>query len=492
MVTRHALPAALVALGLLVGAQAAQAQNITLKTVPVPTGEQFLLFPSQALGMGSAGIAYDDHEGRPFANPAIRLEGPDRIRLFVVPTFYGEANEWVGGRTLPMAALFTGDRMHGGVALALQQVQDRRALGGWPLAEGPGSSIREDPSNTYLFATVGGRVTDRFSTGVSAFRASLGAVDGVNMLYGRARSIEQDGTLSEVRFGFAGDLGEERTLEGTITTTRVDMVHRVGYIDWFWEGPPGQQPPVVREWEEKNEDYTISWGTRLRYTQPMGEGSRLGLILAGTTKDHPKIPNYNVVDIPRDPGNSAVFNLGIGATQSEEGATLSMEVVFEPGRSHTWAYADTVIALPSGASLQEGDKTVDNQFRFMNWNVGVGFERELERTGWQIGMRVRQINYTLDQENFLAERRRDTRESWMEWTPSWGALLKLGDMELRYAGRFTAKGWPEMQWFGFARGDDVMVSSPGVDFVVGPTGPVNIPSYRVTTHRITASVPFGR
>src|SRR5687768_17153191 len=99
------------------------AQNITLKTVPIPTGEQFLLFPSLRLGMGSVSIALDDSVAAPFANPARRLaEG--RARVYATPTFYGETNQSVGGRSLPIAALFAGERFQGGFAVALQQVND--------------------------------------------------------------------------------------------------------------------------------------------------------------------------------------------------------------------------------------------------------------------------------------------------------------------------------------------------------------------------------
>ncbi len=481
-------------LAVLLSFGAAEAQNIVLKTVPIPTGEQFLLFPGRALGMGSVSIALDDPHGLPFSNPAHRFQSGDPVRFFIAPTFYGESDQWVGGRTLPISGLVTGERFHGGFGIAVQQVRGRERFGNWPFFGGTGSNIQEDPSNRYLFGTVGARLTDRFSAGVSVLHATLGAVDGVNMLYGRARSIEQDGTVDELRFGFLGDLGEGRRVDGTITRTGVDMVHDVGYMEWEWGDPfvGPQQPPIVTEWQERNEDFTVSWGSRVRYSWPMGEISRVGLILGGTTKDHPKIPNYNVVDIPRDPGNSAVFNLGVGASQTDGGTTIAMEFVFEPGRSHTWAWAEEAIELPSGAELQPGDKTVDNQFRFSNWNLGVGFDEEGERMGWQFGLRVRQINYSLDQHNYLAEEHRDTRESWMEWTPSLGARLKVGGMELSYMGRFTAKGWPGFNWFG---GQDVQIadaSGPGVDFVVGPTGPVSLPSYRVTTHRLTASFPFGR
>jgi hypothetical protein len=479
-------------LGLFPGA--AQGQNIVLKTLPIPTGEQFLLFPSRTLGMGSTTLAVDDRDALPFTNPALRLSGDDPARLYATPTFYGETNRWVGGRSLPLAALVRGERIHGGFAIAVQQVQDRRRgwWGPWG-TDGGDRSIQEDPSNTYVLGTVGARLTDRWSIGVSGLHATLGAVDGVNMLYGRARAIEQDGTLSEVRLGFAGDLGAGRALDATITTTRVDITHDVRYTEWVWDPANWTEPPVQLDWTEVNEDHTITWGTRIRYTQPVGEVSRLGLLLAGSTKNHPKIPNYNVVDIPRDPGNSAVFNFGIGTSRTEDGATLALEAIFEPGRSHTWALAEEVIPLPSGAELQPGAKTVDNQFRFRNWSLGIGFEQEIRRFDLQLGLRVRQVNYSLDQHNYLAEVRRQTRESWMEWSPSWSGLARLGAMEFRYAGRFTAKGWPDggMVWWGGTRFAAGLDAGTGVDFVVGPTGVVNIPAYRVTTHRFSVSVPFG-
>lgn len=485
------------ALGAALPPAPAAAQNIVLKTVPIPTGEQFLLFPSSTLGMGSPGVALDDEVGLAFSNPAHRLPGPERGRVFAAPTFYGETNGWVGGRTLPMLALVRGERLHGGVGVAVQQVQDRQGWRcGWGCPVSSESSlIQGDPSNSYLFGTVGVRLGDVLTVGVSGLRASLQAVDGVNMLYGRAWSIEQDGSLTELRLGAVAELGRDRRLDGTITRTHVDLTHDVGYVEWVWPDveDPWNYEPTVLEWTEVNEDHTITWGTRLRYTQPLDDATRVGLVLGGSTKAHPKIPNYNIVNIPRDPGNSAVFNLGVGLSRQEAGSTMAMEVVFEPGRSHTWAFADTATTLPSGAILEPGDKTVDNQFRFMNWHVALGFDRELGRFGLQLGLRVRQIGYSLDQEHYLEEVRRETEESWMEWTPSWGGRAAFGGMSVRYDGRFTARGWPDGPMFGWG-GVDVMAvadASPGVDFVVGATGPVNIPAYRVTTHRLTLSVPFG-
>ena len=46
------------------------AQLISLKTVPVAAGDQFLIVPSQNLGMGGVSIALNDALLDPFVNPA--------------------------------------------------------------------------------------------------------------------------------------------------------------------------------------------------------------------------------------------------------------------------------------------------------------------------------------------------------------------------------------------------------------------------------------
>jgi hypothetical protein len=463
------------------------AQHISIKTVPVPTGEQFTIFPSRSMGMGDVHIAVDDPQLDPFWNPS-RGSKSDELRLYVVPTFYGETNNWVSGRTLPLAAVVPGRRFFGAAAFALQQLGDTRRTGGW-FAE-PGSSVIRDnsSSNVYVFGSLGAKLAERTALGVSAYRVDLEAVDGVNMLYGNSLAVEQGGDLTEFRAGALHDFGAERLLDVVVLTSRLDMRHTVHYGEW---GPGWNE---LRRWSELEEDRTITWGAQLRYGQPVADGARLGLLFTGNTKAHPKIPNYNVVNIPRDPGNSAMFNVGVGISNTSGPAIIGVDVIYEPGRSHTWAYADTVTATPSG-SIPIGGKTVDNQFRFSNWTVGVGLNREGARYGLQAGLRLKETRYTLDQQNFLTETRRNTRESWMEWTPSWSGILKFAEFDLRYTGRFTAKGWPDTMWgwgWGWVAGDRAMASPGGVDFVVGPTGPVWLPEYRVTTHRVTLSVPFGR
>ena len=98
-----------------------EAQVIALKTVPLATGDQFLLHPSERLGMGGVSIALDDMLLDPFINPA---KGAliDESVLLGTPTFYRISNENGAGRSLPFTALFRSDGMFGAISFALQQL----------------------------------------------------------------------------------------------------------------------------------------------------------------------------------------------------------------------------------------------------------------------------------------------------------------------------------------------------------------------------------
>ncbi|MDP9352853.1 MAG: hypothetical protein M3P51_15125, partial [Chloroflexota bacterium] len=118
------------ALSLLLAALAAPAESqlISLKTVPIASGEQFLLAPARSLGMGGVSIAVQDTLGDPFVNPAkgSRVEG---IALFGSPAVYSISGNG-GGRTVPAGVLAGGGRWFGGGLLAFQQIENPRFGGG--------------------------------------------------------------------------------------------------------------------------------------------------------------------------------------------------------------------------------------------------------------------------------------------------------------------------------------------------------------------------
>ncbi|MDH3568790.1 MAG: hypothetical protein OER89_01245, partial [Gemmatimonadota bacterium] len=101
---------------------AAAAQVISLKTIPVAAGDQFLLFPSDKLGMGGVAIALDDSLLDPFINPAkgARLS---ESRVFAAPTFYSMSQNAGSARSLPVGVLFRSGRAFGGGMAALQQLK---------------------------------------------------------------------------------------------------------------------------------------------------------------------------------------------------------------------------------------------------------------------------------------------------------------------------------------------------------------------------------
>src|SRR5467141_2480883 len=65
----------------------ARAQLIPIKTIPIAQGDQFQIFPTNNLGMGSVSIALADSLNDPFVNPATGTRVRS-ARFFGTPTIY--------------------------------------------------------------------------------------------------------------------------------------------------------------------------------------------------------------------------------------------------------------------------------------------------------------------------------------------------------------------------------------------------------------------
>jgi len=190
----------------------ASTQIISIRTVPIAQGDQFQIFPSSNLGMGSVSIALPDSLQDPFVNPATgaRLRAG---RFISAPTVYSLSQNAGGGRSLPLAALGRAGSWYGGLALALQQVEPSRAPafngGGFvalprsdvALVQGiPGPDTRAH-GNQYVFAMAGKVLPNRFSLGASVLWSGLHALDGVDLLYAGSRRVEQHGHTLDARLG---------------------------------------------------------------------------------------------------------------------------------------------------------------------------------------------------------------------------------------------------------------------------------------------------
>ncbi len=470
------------------------AQVISLKTIPVAAGDQFLLFPSDRLGMGGVGIALDDDLLDPFVNPAkgARLS---ESRIFAAPTFYSMSQNAGSARSLPVGVLFRSGSAFGGGMAALQQLKAGDQVF-WPgpfferTVLPPDALSRRSATNKYVFLTLGTVLPGDMALGASTFLSDLNAVDGVEHLYAMASSIEQSGSTQDFRIGLTKSFGGGRTLEAVLVHNRFDMDHDVAYVEWVvvdttnWIWEP-------RERIENNLDKTRTWGAHLGYVQPVGRsGWRVGGILTANRKSHPKIPNYELVNIPRDPGHSTAFDIGIGIAKTAGNLTFGLDLVYEPATSDTWAEAaDTVITV-SGDSILPGGKTIENAFRHSNAYVSVGVSQAIGPAAFQLGLHIRAYDYHLDQWDNVTETTRRQDEQWMEWVPSWGARLRIGEAELRYMGRITTgTGRPGVAWTPTAesRFFDAALAN---DIVVAPGGPLTLQDVTVTTHQLSVSLPI--
>lgn len=477
------------------------AQLISLKTAPVAAGNQFLLFPSRNLGMGGVSIAVEDPLADTFVNPAKGARLTD-VHFFGAPTFYNVSDNQGAARTLPLGTVFGGGKWFGGISLAVQQLQAAEPpvfFGVQPtvFVEPGGEAIYYSPlkeqnaNNFYISGILGTRLPGSdISLAAGLFWAELEAVDGVDLLYPRSQDIRQYGHSADFRVGISAELSGHHSFEALLLYNDFDMTHDVAYlksVPLFGENDFFQGIQV-----ERNLDRTYTWGMHFGYTLPLpGEEWRMGGILTANRKTHPKIPNYELMNIPRDPGESYAFNIGAGVSRMVDGAVVfGADFIFEPAWSHTWAEAAEPLQTPGGKTIFPGQKTVDNRFTFSNWKLRIGIGEQGESFGLQLGMQVSQYRYWLEQTNFVEEIKRKQKEYWYEWTPGLGLRWKFSRFELQYTGQLTlGTGRPGIASSGVVRTASE-IGALGNDFLIAPSGELALDEAILLTHQISVVIPL--
>lgn len=484
-------------------AAAAPAQLIPIRSVPVSQSHQFDLLPSYTMAMGGVSIAVQDSLLDPFRNPATgaRL---GTARFFASPGVYSVSSRAGAGRTLPLGALMKAGSWHGGISVALQEVDFSQATGfqvfplSCPACEAEGIDFgppERSHGNTYAFAMLGKELSSAgLSLGGSVMWSGLSAVDGVDLLYANSAQIKQYGHSVDLRLGALKEWTGDRSLEAVVVHNRYRMTHDVSYIDTFWD--PGTQQFMQRPRLERNLDRTTTWGLHLAYEHPIpAPGWRLGWIGTVNRKSHPKIPNYEIMNIPRDPGHSSAFNLGIGISRTHKASTFGIDAIYEPIWSHTWADSEDPIETIRGDTIAPGGMTIENHFRFSNALLRMGFDQQFPLgdsstvAGLQLGLAVREIHYWLDQQDHVQITARSQEERWVEWSPTWGLSVRFSELELRYRGRVTnGTGRPGVLP-DIQRGN-LDVASAGGDVLIAPSGPLTLTDVRVITHQFSISLPL--
>ena len=416
------------------------AQVIPLRTVPVASGEQFLMLPSATMGMGGVALAVDDTLADAWTNPA-KGALVSETAFLGSPTYYGISSNGGGGRTFPIAALGAGSTLFGGGALALQQIEDGGPEDvfwgnpgwGWSTPRRISDSFSR---NLYASGFVGVRLGSAWAVGVGGSAASLDAMDGVDLLYAGSDRIEQSGSTQDVRVG-AYHTGERDRMELLLLHSRVSMEHDVTWTDWVLD--PNTMSLVPEQRMEKNEDRGRTWGAHLAWDRDLSApGWRVGASGTVNRKSHPKIPDYQIQNIPRDPGLTWAYEAAVGFARSTGATTFGLDIALQPIWSETWQEADTADVTASGGALQVGDRSIENDFFFTNVMLRSGLGHDVGRATLQAGLEVRSYAYALEQVDHVEDAYREQDEAWMEWTPTFGLALRFSELEVRYAGRVTS------------------------------------------------------
>jgi hypothetical protein len=456
------------------------AQVVTPKTVPIRQDNQFAIFPSTRAGMADAGIALDDTLADPFGNPAKATSIRTSV-VFTSPFAHGVSAGRGGGTTLPIGGFVTGGNWVGGGVLAIQQLNH---VG----TQGFGNRTT---SNQYANAVLARRFANGFSVGGSAYVAALNAVDGVDLLYQGNDRLLQQGSLFDARLGVTKSWARKR-FEAEVVHSRTDIDQDVHYTRTVFSP---SSPPATTTREDHNIDKTLIWSGHTQYTQAFADsGWRVAVLATGSRLSHPKIPNYQIQNIPRDPGTTWGFNFGLGLARTIGRTTVGIDVVEEPMAADTWGTAERDTAIVGGGIIAAGGRTVSNRFMFANSHVRVGMDHDFasddpdNKFGVQLGLGAYSINYRLHQTNHVQRTERWQDEGWTEWTPTFGLRWTRKTFTIHYTYRRTCGPGSCVD---FAMGDKITIppaSTGGV--IAAPSSPLNINGGTAHSHRLLLVVPI--
>lgn len=469
----------------------ARAQTITPRTVPVLMSEQFELLPAVRAGMASVTIALNDELLDPFSNPAMARRVPAQVSI--APYVFNLSASGVGARTLPVSGTGSFGQWAVGGLVATQQLDRARPLFNATLNE-------RTASNRYLQGLVARQLNAGTSVGLSAYWSDLDAEQGIDQLYAGSDRIGQRGTAGDVRLGLVREWKGSRVLELVALRSHFDMTHEV-HFPQFQRWTPPNVVTVVPERAETYRDRTITWGTHVNYSQPIGdEGWRVGFVGTVNRMSHPGIPDYRIGDmitVPRDPGHTWAYNAGVGLAHEVGRTTLAADLIVEPMFSTTWAEAARDTVTVRGAMLLRGAHTVNNDIRFFNMAYRFGLAHDwpsadsLSSVGIRLGLRTHETSYRLRQWDLVRDTSRVQDEHWMEWTPTFGFRLSAPGLEFNYTLTMTCGAGGDA-CLPFPSGDDVSVVAPTPGGVIAsPTDAIRYNAGRATLHRFAFTLRGG-
>jgi hypothetical protein len=501
---RHPARLALVlATSLPVALDAARAQVIAVKTAPIADGGQFTFFPSANLGMGGVSIALPDSTLDPFTNPAklARLGG---TRVFGAPTFFTVTRKAGGGLTLPLGTSYARGAWFTQLMVAMQDV-DRAGNGNTPvfaptaLAASSTDVVttvddrKKSRENRYVHGLLGRRLGRGVSVATSASWWRLNAIDGVELFYPTSQGIRQQGQAFDLRLGLLTEMSRGQSVEAVVVHNRMAMTQDVAFADAFWD--PTLRQFTIRSRLDPNADETDTWGLHVAYLRPLADSTwRVGAMLTGNRISQPRVPRYDLPQVPADAGRAHAYDIGAGMSRTIGVWTMGFDAIYEPIWSRSWVLADAATDARDGSPIDAGAKTLDSRFRFHNGIARLGFGMAIPMAKGQsltleTGGQLRAIRYRLEQRDLVQQSNSASTQHWNEWTRSWGLSYKLAGAAMHYRGNLTTgasrPGFDDTGNVVFATPD----SRPGFFGSSVPFG-LRFGKVRTTTHQISFSVPL--
>lgn len=463
-------------LALLITSGAAFSQGIAVKTVPLLSTDQFSLVPSFRDDMGGVSIAIRDGVPDLFINPG-KFDSTTRTHWFTAPRlnhwgfsqetttrFPGThpSNSLVENQasssifSLPVGLFLRGHRLYSGAMFAIQSL----TANNW-------QSIHFNAIN-YPVAWFGGCYLPalKLAIGAGVNYVRIGGIDGVYQLYPNARRLSQEGSARQFRLGFSGKWN--------------------GNDQWSLLGSRYFFNILQTEQNIENRDQHNGWLVQLDYIKTMSQELALGFLFTADWRHHPKIPEYPLAGIPRDPGNTHAFNFGLGLKWQNEVTLIGLDMIYQPIDVKTWAEAATDMELWDGRIIRKGDVTMRNDYQFHNRILRSGVQvKPMSWLSLATGAQVQIYQYDYYQNDFInrVERTGKPQRQWSEVTWTNGIKFTTGKFEIFCSTRMQiGAGLLERQWLGWWFAESTAMDFARADFFIPPTIPLNVNPVIYYTH----------
>lgn len=475
-------------------------QALPVKTVPLLTMEQFIMTPSYRIGMGGVSIAVDDELGDAFANPA-RMPALGRNLYFLAPRYNGWtlsqlprlffpvlepiANLEGGFRSSSLVAIPTGLLKQSGPEAGLKSAVALSVAPEWLRyhdgSDWSGSILHFNALNLPFMAlsaleipgitglSIGGGVQGVFVKGV----------DGVGMLYSGASSLEQSGYLLSGRVGLYQRGRRGGQLDVLVAGHSFGVQHKAKY-----DGGGSVS----------NNDENYGLKAAAAYDRPLGGGYRAGMTMEWSWRYHPKIPDYPLSGVPRDPGITRALDLGLGLSRQDDETLMAVDAIFERVDGRTWVAAESSTKRDDGSIIARGEPVLWNNYLFTNGLLRLGVETRLrEDLRVQLGSQIRtyRVDYTRKDEITGDELFVKRQGQWGELVLTGGAVLRREPWEWIYSLQIVnGNGIPgRIGWWMPWRGGAFLEGAAaygtfGADFYIPPLG-VGIEPVPVLMHQVT-------